>query len=69
MSARAGRADEERHTMWARIWYALHGHADVTPQETRETLWARLADLEAAAREVETLEDVEAARARIDHDR
>lgn len=62
-------ADEGRHTMWARLWYALHGQAELTPREERAALWSRLADLELAAQELSALEQVEAARSKVDDDR
>jgi len=54
--------DEERHTMWSRLWQVVHGPVEVTPLEQRATLWAHLEALEAAAQELAALEDVEAAR-------
>lgn len=69
MNARADRVDEGRHTLWARLWYALHGPNDVTPDAEREAAWARIADLETSAKELSALEALETARRAADDER
>jgi hypothetical protein len=56
-------AQTERPTVWWRLWHAIHGAQSGTSQHEVDRALARLEVLEAAARELGALEDVEKQRA------
>jgi len=55
----------KEHSVWLRLWEAWHGPVvDASAKAAREEALARLAALEAAARQLGVLEDVEEQRER-----
>ncbi len=45
--------DMTSYTVWAKLWYFLHGHADVTPLAIRRQAWEQVGRFSA---ELERLE-------------
>lgn len=52
----------EAKPVWMRVWEAVHGSVELVGRDQVEAALARLAVLEAAARELGALEDIEEQR-------
>ena len=58
----ASKAESQRTPVWMRLWEIVHGTTDVVSRERVDEALERLSALEAAARQLGALEDVEEQR-------